>query len=324
MELDVKGIFLNFRGRGGLGKKAVLKGAQAGLVPRPQVGMVYQPTYRESSYQRPLFKRLTPLAWFMIALGAIAVIGCASLLLGQLSNVGNGTQTLPDRLHVTKAPRIVAGMTPVVKFAPGVAVPEATAASTAAKVFPQDQAAGGAANTSNAPAAADNTAAARTPAGTPSPATWAKELMKQPDGTLLAPQYVTANAAADLGALYRLQRDMPLQDYLTKRDELLTTYFTGAALAEMRQIEASRDLYPMNRAGRFTIEVRSFSPDGLTAKVGVIKRDWVSDIYDVASGQIVAQGKVYRDTLTVATVQYDQASARWKYAKVEEVVELQQ
>jgi hypothetical protein len=132
---------------------------------------------------------------------------------------------------------------------------------------------------------------------------------------------VVAKATADLGSYYTMQLNLPLDNYLARRDEILDTYFTGEALDKMRQAEDNRVQYAVKRAGRTSIVIRHFSADGLTAKAGVITRGWTSDVYDIATQQLVATDQASTDTLTVMTIVFDKASGRWKFAAVDEIVE---
>jgi hypothetical protein len=257
----------------------------------------YQPTYHESDYRRPAYQRLTSLSRFVVVLALVVLVA----FLGVLSNqsyaaYGNGV-LLSDQLTAQPLPTLP--LTPIVVIAEQTQTPVATNV-------------------------AQGEASAPAPTATPdhSRAPWANQIFKQTDGTLTAPQKVIAQATLDLSAYYTLQRDLLIDDYLAKRDTILTTYFTGTALQEMQDLEKSRDIYAMNRAGRFSIEVRHFSPDGLTAKAGIITRDWVSDVYDVQSRQLIARGKIKKDTLTIYTIAYDISSGRWQFAHIDEVTEL--
>lgn len=257
----------------------------------------YQSTYHESNYRRPIYQRLTPLTRFMVVLALVVLVAFLGVLINQ-SYASNGSgELLSDQLTAQPLPTLP--LTPIV-----VLVEQA--------------------ETPVSPDVAQNEAAAPAPTAVPdySRAPWARQLFKQPDGTLTAPQKVIAQVTQDLAAYYTLQRDLPIDDYLATRDTLLTTYFTATALQEMQSVEQSRDLYAMNRAGRFSIEIRRFSPDGLTAKAGIITRDWVSDVYDVQSRQLIARGKIKKDTLTIYTIAYNFPSGRWQFANIDEVTEL--
>jgi hypothetical protein len=264
----------------------------------------YQPTYRESDYRRPFYSRLTPLARFIVVLLAMGVIAGIVLAVNQASSAVNGTTLLSDQL-----PARVVMVTPTT-----LQLQVIIFATTEPTTTEQ----------------ADATSAAQaefepTPGPTEPPhAPWSDKLTKAPDGTLIAPQPVVAKAMEDLGGYYSMQYNLSLDDYLIRRDDMLTTYFTGVALEDMRKIEEVRDLYAMNRSGKYTIEIRNFAPDGLSAKAGVITRGWVSDVYDVASKQLVAQGREKKDTLTIMSILFDPASNRWKFAAVDEVIELNQ
>ena len=285
---------------------------------RPDPGE-YQPTYRESAYQRPLWQRLTPLSRFMLILGALGALAMVVALVTNLIQSANGTELLSERLYGRGA----AEAEPTRAPAPAIQVvflnhPDAEAEASA-QASAEGQAGPASAQAGQA-AAAQSTPA---PTADPNRAPWADQLVKQADGTLMAPQAVIVKIVEDLSGYYAMQRDLPLDDFLAKREWMLTTFFAGQALEEMRKLEQSRDLYGMYHSGRLTIEVRNFSPDGFRAKAGVITRDWVSDVYDVASKQLVAKGRVKKDALTVMTIVFDQASERWKFTAVEEVVELQ-
>jgi hypothetical protein len=259
----------------------------------------YTPTYHESGYQRSIVHRLTPVTWFLVAVVAAVVLAIASVVIARAIEERGSHELLSDRLGVrvdlTVTPELVWLVTPV--------TPPAEMLQVVATPRPT-----------------------RPPTATPDPnyVPWARQIITQPDGTLLAPRGVIDKAITDLGAYYDMQRDMSIDDYLARREEILTTYFTDAALEDMHQLEAQRDLYAMTRAGRYSIEIRHFSPDGLTARAGVITREWVSDLYDVISRQLVAKGRVKPDTLTIMLIRFDTLSGRWKFARVEEVTELQQ
>ncbi len=259
----------------------------------------YKPTYRESNYRRHVFQRLTPLSRFILILLCVIVVAVMGVLANQSYAAMNGNQLLSDQLTAQPLPTVP--LTPIVRILNQFGDGSATAQADST-----------------------NTPAPPRPTATPdwSHAPWSNQLFKQPDGTLMAPQKVVAKATQDLAAYYFLQRDLTVTDWLTKRDAILTTYFTGTALADMQAIEAGRDLYAMNRAGRFSVEIRNFTADGLAAKAGIITRDWVSDVYDVQTKLLVARGRLSKDTLTIYTIIYDPVSGRWMYAHVDDTSEV--
>ncbi|HEY3289358.1 MAG TPA: hypothetical protein VGK87_04445 [Anaerolineae bacterium] len=253
----------------------------------------YQASYRETGYRRSFFFRLTALSRFMLVLAILALAGVISLVATHLVDSTNGTERLSDRLPMQPEVVIYDQLTP----------------TPSRKQRP-----------TLAPTSAIQPTAL--PTLDPSKAPWVDQLTRQADGTLIAPREVVMKAAADIGAYYSLQRDMPLDDYIAKRNELLKTYFTGRALEYMRGQQTASHFYEMNRGGRFSVEIRRFGDDGLTATAGVIRRDWVSDIYDLATGRLEAHGKVSNDTLTLMTVSFDRTDGRWKFASIDEVMEL--
>ncbi|MCL4505279.1 MAG: hypothetical protein M1434_12160 [Chloroflexi bacterium] len=255
----------------------------------------YRPTFRESGYRRSIVNRLTPLTTFLLGLGILALFAAAILVISHLLGAGNGTENLSDAMP----------------FQPEVTIyqqPAPTAVSQAQKKIVVQ---------------AESVAVQQAkPTVDPSRAPWAAQLSKQLDGTLMAPRAVVDKAMTDLGAYYAIQHDMSLQDYMAKRDDILKTYFTGAALAQMQSVEANRDLYGVNRAGRYSIEVRDFSEDGYSAKAAVITRGWIVDLYDVTTSQLLASGRIKNDSLTIMSVLYDQADGHWKFASVDETTDL--
>jgi hypothetical protein len=252
----------------------------------------YKTTFHESTYRRAVGRRLTPLSWFLLSLAAIAVFAFAIVLTSRWVESRSASVPMPHFGPTEPAFRVTVfaqAVPPTPEPLPPTPTPEPTPVPTV--------------DWSRAP--------------------WADRLERQPDGTLIAPPDIVARAVDDLSAYYTIQRDLSLDDYLAQRDHMLATYFTGAALQEMKQIEESRDLYTVNRAGRFSFEVRHFSTDGLTARMGIVTRDWVGDLYDVATRQLITSGRAKKDALTIMTIAYDPASGRWKFAAVEDVVELQ-
>ena len=268
----------------------------------------YHPTYRESNYRRPFYQRLTPLSRFALIMVAVAVLATATALLNQSLTAKNGTTLLADRVPSTP----IISLHYYDNFYSGVII---TYYETPAPLPTPEMVV---------------VALPPKPTIEPSPtpeiqrAPWAAQLTKEPDGSYMAPKPVIAKAVTDLSGYYTWQRNLALEDYINTRGETLKTYFTSYAFDYLRSLEYYQKYYEMNRAGRFSVEVRQFSSDGLSAKAGVLKRDWVCDIYDLSSGQVVTQGKVYTDTLTLMSVVFDPTGGRWKFSSVDEVIELKQ
>jgi hypothetical protein len=283
--------------------------------------------FRESPYRRPLVQRLTAPGWFVLALAGLGLFLSLSALVIRAREYNAGTEMLSERLGETPAsiaaPSADSSGADVMPLeAAGTAVAEAAAQP---EISPDDPGPVPVPPPTATPtptlALAPTGAPAAQMKADPNQAAWAAQLKPQTDGSLLAPRDVVAKATADLGSYYAMQLNLPLDDYLARRDEILDTYFTGEALDKMRQTEDNRAQYAVKRAGRTSIVIRHFSADGLTAKAGVITRGWTSDVYDIASKELVAKDQASTDTLTVMTIVFDKASGRWKFAAVDEIVE---
>ena len=229
----------------------------------------------------------------MLGLGLLVLLGVGILAVNHIADATNGTQRLSDAMPMRPDVVFYDKLTPT---------PTQNVHATAAQ--------------------APTVEAAIVPTIDSSKAPWVKQLVRQADGTLIAPHDVVAKAATDIGAYYTIQRDMPLTDYMTKRAEIEATYFTGRALEYKQGLESASTVYEMNRAGRFSVEIRRFSDDGLTASAGIIRRDWVSDVYDLGTKQLLLRGKTSNDDLTLTTIVYDLASGRWRFTSIDEVMEL--
>lgn len=153
-------------------------------------------------------------------------------------------------------------------------------------------------------------------------APWAAKLVRQPDGTLLAPADVISKAVLDLTSYYTETHDLALADYLAQRDTILKKYYKGDALKAMQDNELRRTQYERPIAGSVTILVRNFTLDGYTAKAGIYLRQWISDDYDVSSRVLLRKGVKHVDTLIVMTVVFDKDSGRWMYSAVADVGDL--
>jgi hypothetical protein len=295
-----------------------MEGAVKGPVIVSRRRANYTPTYRAQGYQRPFLQRLTPLTWFIMVVLALGVAGGIAALIIRAANTKVETAPFPAILATRAAAQgapAVAPATPAVdrKAAPGRTTP---LPPQAVLIFQPTR--------TPIPTPAPTLPPSPTPAPTkvPNGSPWADHQQLQEDGTWLAPQEVISQAVADLGEYYTTLRDLSLAAYLTRSETILATYFTGAALDDMRRLEISRTVYAMNRAGQFSIEVRDFAVDGWTAKAAVITRGWVNDEYNKRTKQLIMKGKGEPDTITVRSVMYDRESGRWKFASVGESVEV--
>jgi hypothetical protein len=314
-------------------------------------------------YGRSVIARLTPLAWFLIAVAAFMLVGVLLLVVNRISDASYRSVVLSERFGITAtvgpdsqialaAPisgTAVSAETPVdvvtvvdaaavltvtadaTRIIRKTATPALSATPTAETLMtdtPEPTAvtrvlSGGPIRVSYPTAMF----ASGVPIGGPTPvggAPWASQLVHQPDNTLLAPSDVISQAVADLGEYYKKMRNLPLVDYLAERDKLLPQYFAGDALKTSLDAEGSRTQYEMNIGGSVDIVVRDFSRDGYTAKAGIYLRDWVTDDYDVSSKVLIRPGVRHPDLLVVMVIGYDKVKTRWMYQSFTVSSELKQ
>ena len=216
-----------------------------------RVGGSPKPKYRESAYQRSLIQRFTPFTWFILAMCVMGLVVTVVLIVNGISSSQHPSVTLDERLAELQ------------KISP------TSFALTVAAQAPTSQPVATSVQTSKVAVLAATATPRPTPTQTPMPtptlnpndAPWANQLIQQPDRTLLAPQAVVDKATADLSAYYTHLQNLSLDDFLRERYDLLGDYFTGQALASMREQEGKRTQYVMNRSGIVIIQLRSFSSD---------------------------------------------------------------
>ncbi len=267
-----------------------------------------KPKYHESGYQRPLIQRFTPFTWFVIVFIISCVIIVSVFIANKVSSASQATSImLPDLLATTEGVN-----------------PTSLALTAAVPVLPSPYPAKSIQQSSSI-AHPDTPTPQPTPTQTPSPtpttnpndAPWANQLIQQPNRTLMAPPQVVNKAISDLSGYYTRLKNLSLDDYMRERFDLLDTYFTGQALAQLRQQENNRTQYAMYRAGKVIIEVQSFSSDGYSAVAGVTRKGWVTDIYDVTSRKIISSSVSVPDSLAVMSITFDRSNGRWKFATLD-------
>jgi len=150
----------------------------------------------------------------------------------------------------------------------------------------------------------------------------ASALETRADGTLGAPPEVLQQATADVQAWFQATRTLDAKRYLQTHDTLLAQYLTGSALENVQQQDASKQQFSINRAGKLSVEVKSFSVDGFTAKAGVVMHGWVNDIYTTKTGKLAKKNVAQVDQLTIMTIRYDEASQHWKISSIDDVAPL--
>ena len=299
--------------------------------------------YRASDYQRPLLKRLTPFTWLLISLITLGVIAMVYLVLDRIVTDPNVDQSLPRRLArdtnaaLTATPMPSAGSSTVAAAKAPVDSTSTVSAMVVAAKAPVDSTSTFSAmvvvtdapapvlleaTATEIPATSRFVSSPPTPTTDPHGASWQGQLVRLPDGTLMAPDAIVARAKSDIGDYYNTIRDLPLDQYLTKRESIFSDYFAGPALEGIRQDEKNRRQYLLNRSGQVDIQVRDFSANGLSASVFISSRSWTNDVYDIRTGNLVEKGRVDRNTMTKARILFERATQRWKFAIIEQIFEV--
>lgn len=269
----------------------------------------YKQTYRLSK-RRPWYRRLTPLSWFCLALMGAGVIAFASMAVN--AALQNAQEQVPLAAVVGAQPNVMAtsaSLEIAAESAPATVVPT-TSPTTAPTAMPTTQ-------PTVVPTPLPTVASVSALAG----ASWAFELKKMPDGTLGAPAFVVESAIADLREWMVLNQTMDAGLFIKDHEHILGQYFAEDALSEqLDQFDAGQ--FTVNREGRYTLEVKDFSADGLQAKAGLVLRGRIDSVINTRNGKPVTSGKAMKDTLTLMTIQYDIANRRWKIIRVDDVIEL--
>ena len=257
--------------------------------------------------------RLTPLAWFCVFLVGLALIGALIVTIRKLTD-NNGVQTLDQRLgQNTSAPAAVAAAKGAATADSAASPAQAQSAAIATTVPVVEVAPTAAPAQSAAPIEA---------AASAYKVAWADKMTQQADGSWIAPKEIVDLASSQIKAYYELARNRPLGKYMQQRDQILTTYYIGDGLQLMGAYEAKRTQYGMNKSGDVSVEVKSFAQDGLTAQVAVTTKNWVNDIYDIATRQLTKSDFKQQDSTLNLAIRFDVTGNRWKIEKVLGIVRL--
>ena len=280
--------------------------------------------FRTSDYRRPFLKRLTPFSKLLIILVVLGLAATTYLIVN--SAVSNSNTNKDESLSVRLARTTLVG-TPT--LARPVVIAPATEAAMPPAAAPTVTVAPEPAITAAPLEVTVELATARpvfipppTPTVDPLGAAWQDQLVLQPDGTLMAPDAVVARARADAGAFYALLRDLPLDQYLARRGSIFAEHFAGTALQGILQAEKERKQYLMNRSGEVEIRIRDFSANGLSATAYINSRGWTNDVYDISTGALIEKGRTDKDTLTLSRIMFERTSERWKFAIINQVIEV--
>jgi hypothetical protein len=269
---------------------------QQGGIPR------YQATFKLSQ-RRAWHQRLTPLAWFCVFLGGLGTAAVLITVMNFWVASRNGTQSLSGQQMSQAATqsRVVPTQSPA-KYVV-IARPTARPAMVAVAPKPVKNAnpAAVSASSDGVVVQAYNTASSDSSASGDATSGTGK---KGSGSNLIATQ---------LAEYYKSIKEMPMGMYLAERETLLPTYFHGNGLNAVKADEVKRETYDFIKAG--DVEVRVVSVKGQTAVVKIKQKSWVSDIYDVKTGE-VKEADVKKDIVEqTMSVVYDPKDGRWKFAE---------
>jgi hypothetical protein len=256
------------------------------------MSMNYQPTYRVTPQKRPLWRRLTPLAWFLIATG---VVLAAMLLLGLFKKF-MGERDVPFVLPATSA----LATTPL-----ATGQPAATVLPTVPPPTPM-------------------------PMLTPVPAWawWAEQMTCNEQGGCMPPEQVVN----EIIAAYQEQRAtiQIYVNELDMTPEQLAMYYTGEILElQLEFVSLVKETGAMwdgaTTVKEYDYEVRvphvvGCEPDGLVCFLGeTVQGNLTVYEYDLATRQIVntihnPQDQQYQGAI-IWRYQYDVEDGRWKVEK---------
>jgi hypothetical protein len=156
------------------------------------------------------------------------------------------------------------------------------------------------------------------PAGYRAP--WADKMVKQADGTWMAPKEVVDEATKHYGEYYEWLRSKDLR-FMTKSDEeQYATYYSflaGSVLSDVVSYQsASSEDFMLTNPKRYTariLRVRDFSRDGLSAICDIEIRNSNWKIVNISSGAFVSSYSL-PDRIDSDILTYDPSDGRWKYS----------
>lgn len=246
----------------------------------------YTPTYTETK-PRSLAQRMTPLAWLIAALATLFVLGLAITLIGNMLKQSASQRPLSEVVTV-----------------PTALMPMPSPATTTVAVA-----------TATAFATAQPTGLPSTATPVPFTAPWASRMVKQADGTYMAPQEVVdaikkmmkdwdaeTVAAANLPITQTIERSKAADDKYYWPDERDKT------LASLQQ----NGMYVRTAGTGQATDVKNFSADGLSAQVSQVSRGMVYDHYDTATLKLTQKGIKADDVVIIFNVRYNPDRKQWQ------------
>jgi hypothetical protein len=261
--------------------------------------MNYQPTYRVTPQKRPLWRRLTPLAWFLIVTGLVL----AAMLLAGLFKKFTSERDVPFVLPAASAMEA----TPLATGPP--------AATPAPPTLPP-------------PTPMPMSMLMSTSMSTPAQVWWAEQMTCNELNECMPPEQVVN----EIIAAYQEQR-ATIQTYVNELDmtpEQLAMYYTGEILElQLEFVSLVKETGAMwggaTTVKEYDYEVRvphvvGCEPDGLICFLGeTVQGNLTIYEYDLATRQIVntvhnPQDQQYQGAI-IWRYQYDMEDGRWKVEK---------
>jgi hypothetical protein len=242
----------------------------------------HRSTFEVSADKRPLFQRLTPLAWVIIGLVSLVVVGVLAITVPQLLSNDNETELLAERL---------ARETPV----NSVAAPKAPAAPTPTR------------------------APTRTPrptvaAANPNDAPWRTQMILGADGIWTAPPAVMQRVLDEVTGYYQARLDLPYERFVSERAAFHQRFLTDAALEQQQREDTALTQYDRVRALTASPAIIAFDEDGAGVTVSVAERDGRKDVYDTRNGSIMQADVAMPNMIRVYKLRYSRAENRWRIA----------
>jgi hypothetical protein len=261
--------------------------------------MTDQATFKESSRRRPWYKRLTPVAWALIAVLALSCVGCG---------IVGGNWALPQLF--TRDEWATATPVPTEPTQP-TAEPTEGPTPTPTEWWEGDVTA--------------------TPTLTevvePFPAWWSDEMTQDADGQWWPPdeviEDVKENWYRDLEGyeLYLVNTKPP--DYDAYEEHLYVWYMGEELEGALNGLEAMRSgKEPISFADWETclLSAQDFSADGLECTMSVSCQDGVISDYDPETGALLSQEEQDYLGLFLFRMRYDPSDGHWKRFKFLEFV----
>lgn len=262
----------------------------------------YTPTFTESK-SRSVVKRMTPLAWLLTALAVLFVLGLGGAGISNLLRQNASQRPLSE---------LVTPMPPTTQPATAVAAAPVTATSKPAAV-------------TIAYSTAQPTGLPSTTTPAPFTAPWASKMVKQTDGTYMAPQEVvdaikavfknwdSETVAAD---------SLPITQTV-ERSRVIDDKYYWPAERDKTLASLEQNGYFKRSAGATQVtDVKYFSADGLTAQVSKVSRGMVYDHYEPVTLKVSQAGIKDTDHVTIFNVHYNSDRKQWQIWNVDRFTDL--